>query len=933
MAMAANHAVPGLQVTAPEEDMEISDYERTADDIDIDIDISVEPVREEDDYMVDDRSEHENKDDMMLDGDGQEDEDGMMQDNFSVPDEHLTDASEIGYVDIEVKEAPHEPADTEVRDEDQVDDFIDYDDNVALEQKEEPQPLKTQSEPAPVSTQDAFESISNVPGAEKRDASPQQAVENKPASPQAAPQHPGETELQSSHISEDPGREQSDKGVENFDAAAVSVAGLASDPLVRATQESNSNEHHSEAAAVAPEDAPGEQEVPEKHSDPEQPQHQPADSKPEPEPSSETNQAENPAEDVDNVVTSSHEKQDVENQPMSTQPLHPVVVVYNDDEISLFPPSDGDTSGSYYFLQDEDLAHGSIRSLLEACRQVLGETVQHEDELEIDVAELGLRVTEESLDAAQCSFSQVLDAYVQLQRNDGIESPGPLYVALNTRTKFSARLESIVKAVADGKGMSQLTFPEYTAEEPYSDSPDHHEQQPGSHPEETEQAHRNDDAANASAHSPASGRQDEVPDGSVDQGQVATPGPSAESAGVDSEASSADVKPEGDFGTASLDYQYQSYETGEGHYAEEELPEYESEDEKPTQVVADSEVVATEDSSAAPLNEHGAFEDTHKGDDGESHGSSTVRGDNTPATTEGGNLAVPHVPEPASQHSKDIDSSVEYDHAQEFAENADVADQAQNTVEEFGDFKEHDIHAGEDGYPGEENEENDDGEEAQEFNESGHIGEEYEQAEEHDSNQQHETGLSSHEEHFDLPSDEEHDGYDPSSLYRNDTADEDHVQENDDLNEATFADQDVGEYVVVEEEDAHEYTAENHDLAINDDDGHSPLHGKQSNDPYADQTVENNAGATLAELGDDVQRTADDQDHPDTTSAGGVDDDTIDYDDEELSRNSEEPSTAEGVAASPSSFKRNWEEFDHGEETANNDQGKFYPWIMKGIPC
>ncbi|EOD47244.1 hypothetical protein UCRNP2_6009 [Neofusicoccum parvum UCRNP2] len=135
MAMAAtNQPLPGLHVTAPDEDMEISDYERNGDDIDIDIDLTVDPSHHEDENMDDDRSEHDTRDDVMIDGDGNDDEDGMMQDNMSVPDEHLTDASDVGYIDMEVKEVPQEQpvghVDIEVQDSAPAEDFIDYDDNV-----------------------------------------------------------------------------------------------------------------------------------------------------------------------------------------------------------------------------------------------------------------------------------------------------------------------------------------------------------------------------------------------------------------------------------------------------------------------------------------------------------------------------------------------------------------------------------------------------------------------------------------------------------------------------------------------------------------------------------------------------------------------------------------------------------------------------------
>ncbi|KAK7534950.1 uncharacterized protein J3D65DRAFT_430318 [Phyllosticta citribraziliensis] len=332
MAMAANQTLPGLQVTAPEEDMEISDYERTADDIDIDIDISVEPIREEDDdYMVDDRSEHENKDDIMLDSDGQEDEDGMMQDNFSVPDEHLTDASDIGYVDIEVKEAPQEPADTDVRDGDQVDDFIDYDDNVTLEPKEEDQLPMQQSEAAPPMPPNAPENSQGVGPSETGDASFQQVAENSPVSHQVESLRQ-EPDPQDPHTSEDTSHEQTDKDVESSDMPANPSEEPADKSPVGASQESHVSGHPPETDASVPEEALKDQEAPEKSSDQNLAQSpKNVDSLPVPEPSHGTNQEETRAEGLDGAVNLTHEKQNgEEQQSTSTHSLHPVVVVYNE---------------------------------------------------------------------------------------------------------------------------------------------------------------------------------------------------------------------------------------------------------------------------------------------------------------------------------------------------------------------------------------------------------------------------------------------------------------------------------------------------------------------------------------------------------------------------------------------------------------------------
>ena len=79
------------------------------------------------------------------------------------------------------------------------------------------------------------------------------------------------------------------------------------------------------------------------------------------------------------------------------QRLHPVVVIYLNNEISLFPPLEHNQESSQtFFVHDEKLAGQSISKLLEACRVVLDESIAEEAELEIRIEELGLYINEVS---------------------------------------------------------------------------------------------------------------------------------------------------------------------------------------------------------------------------------------------------------------------------------------------------------------------------------------------------------------------------------------------------------------------------------------------------------------------------------------------------------------------------------------------------------
>jgi Protein of unknown function (DUF2420) len=78
-----------------------------------------------------------------------------------------------------------------------------------------------------------------------------------------------------------------------------------------------------------------------------------------------------------------------------TPALHAVKVQYLESEMCLFPPIEGDDS-EMFFLQDVSLAHESLDKMLEACRDVLADTIGDDDELVLDVASLGLHISEVS---------------------------------------------------------------------------------------------------------------------------------------------------------------------------------------------------------------------------------------------------------------------------------------------------------------------------------------------------------------------------------------------------------------------------------------------------------------------------------------------------------------------------------------------------------
>lgn len=86
--------------------------------------------------------------------------------------------------------------------------------------------------------------------------------------------------------------------------------------------------------------------------------------------------------------TTSFETQDIA--------LHTVRVIYQENEICLFPPH-SEEGGETFFLSDHGLAHETIDNLLASCREVLAHTIGDDDELVLDFASLGLHISEVTL--------------------------------------------------------------------------------------------------------------------------------------------------------------------------------------------------------------------------------------------------------------------------------------------------------------------------------------------------------------------------------------------------------------------------------------------------------------------------------------------------------------------------------------------------------
>jgi hypothetical protein len=102
-------------------------------------------------------------------------------------------------------------------------------------------------------------------------------------------------------------------------------------------------------------------------------------------------------------VNASHETegQDTNEEDES---LHPVKVLYQEAEISLFPPMEGD-SAETFFLHDEDIAYDNVGKLFNSLREVLLDNVAENEDLVIDIDSLGIQITEVGPDSISCLCS------------------------------------------------------------------------------------------------------------------------------------------------------------------------------------------------------------------------------------------------------------------------------------------------------------------------------------------------------------------------------------------------------------------------------------------------------------------------------------------------------------------------------------------------
>ncbi|KAF1811481.1 hypothetical protein P152DRAFT_57316 [Eremomyces bilateralis CBS 781.70] len=629
MAASISHPVPKLEITDVDDDMEISSDVGRADNDDIDIDIDVGGDHDFD-YMLEDTfSETGNtrdqpppspsKDDVMVDESYSGAERGNTTDIEITdgPDEHLFDVGDYGVdpmgstsltsgvqeqdVDIQEASTPNEVdhithgTDTQLAHDD-----LEFDDNLDDEQIHD-------------TTNDEIHVDTEGTGDPQQEVDTTDSAQNILAlANDGSTVHTGQPHADDQTVDTHPRQGNSPQHEEPAGTSQI-LAPTSGEPQVST---------HSQSESLDP--AVGQPSATDTVNDV---------SHPAPESETFDSRIESGEKSAETALA-----EDLNSVLRSTLTHHPVIVIYDHSEISLFPPAEGESSETY-FLHDESLMNACIRDLLQECRHVLGETIGNEEELEIEVEELGLRLNEDSIHCANVTLAEVLTVYLQLQRHDGAASPYPLYMTLTSHLRFSSQLASLKDAAAQGKGLSQCV--QHTpAEEPheeYDAGQSEHDEHEG---EETGQTELDDSHQLEVANS-----QDEPTQPQVQQPEEHAEAPLEE---VGQEFESGDIE------YHDNDFDEEAGAEDEPVEEQETLP---ADDYEPAEEIAEDDQPAKKQEETLPADEYEPTEEVAETSVAEPKGSTSITDEGKPE----------HPNEPAVQDNEEQGETVEIEHP-EFAD-------------------------------------------------------------------------------------------------------------------------------------------------------------------------------------------------------------------------------------------------------------------------
>lgn len=368
MTTVASAPFSSLGLPDPADKMDISSpYNRNLDDFDIDIDIPPRPSDQDEDFILEDlrsdtgtnqQADHVgDTDDFMVDDERRStlSEDRTMRDDDTVQDEHLTDASDIGLEDTVLN---------------QNGDNGDHQTDASVMTKEDKSDIAQDTEEA---KHTSLETIPTEPQEAGKELNVIVDNELHEDGVQADNSHEQYTASQVTSDLTNPeallsgGEQVVDDVEESADKTQISKKDNSKAPLGTLLEGSNNT-----SRSINDEDA---SEGPELSRTP----------------------TDNSNDKTSTIIETGLPFGGAENNiPQSpVAPLPPIIVHYDGNELSLFPPSEGGSSETF-LLDDENLVNVSITDLLRACRVVLGETFDEVDELVLSIEALGISLSEVS---------------------------------------------------------------------------------------------------------------------------------------------------------------------------------------------------------------------------------------------------------------------------------------------------------------------------------------------------------------------------------------------------------------------------------------------------------------------------------------------------------------------------------------------------------
>ena len=400
--MAATQTVPGLEVSAPDDDMDLhTDDGFDFGDGDIELDMDPAPSAHDEDLSI-----HDAASDGGLDLDtAPPDQDDFMADHGDLIEEDIydDDAGSVVMQALADDDAANEVSMLAPPDED----LIDYSDD------EGQQLQKIQSN---VSHQEDIE----IPDGEADDLS---FLSNAPLEDTQDPGFANHSQDES-RDNQEPALDDQTSDVHEATAHA-SVANVQSVGEI----ESPSHDHHSDredGGIQLPADENTANVVEDEHS--------------------------LPKDEAQSAYDAQGEHQD--SQPSE---LRPVTVNYAGSEFWLFKQHDSEDSGDW-LLEDSSAAKSSMSQLFQACRSSLGDDVSNEHELGFCFDHLNnMEVYEDNTACVAVTLERLISMYYTLQTQYGNTEPEPFYVTLQFRPRFATLLSDVAKFADEGRGYSALT--------------------------------------------------------------------------------------------------------------------------------------------------------------------------------------------------------------------------------------------------------------------------------------------------------------------------------------------------------------------------------------------------------------------------------------------------------------------------------------------